>query len=323
VLTWRKPCRMSTQQTYPGLHAHHSVADGLKLCCLERPSQERGVLLDGDGVVGLKILLLLSEPFLLRGSALVGVSLWAATADGMLLLLHAGPKSAKPCLTAKLSPLCDVAARKLATGNLTAGNLAARKVGAGKLTTSRILADGELATGKLAVGKLAIGKSAARKLAARELAAWKLATRELAAGKLATEKLTAGKLAAAGMLAAGKLAAGMSLLTEPSLLWRSFLLGVSLRAADAKGLLLLLHEWPKSAKTCQGLLLLLLLLSKCEDVGLLQLLLLRFLLRLLLPLRRLLRLLLLLLLLLLLTATVLDRRRDDWGSNNAIHWRRR
>jgi hypothetical protein len=49
------------------------------------------------------------------------------------------------------------------------------------------------------------------------------------------------------MLAAGKLATGMSLLTEPSLLWRSSLVGVSLRAAAAKGVLLLLHEWPKSA----------------------------------------------------------------------------
>jgi hypothetical protein len=249
----------------------------------------------------------------------LGVSLRAATADGMLLLLHASPETAKPCLTAEMSPLCDVAAGKLATGNLTARNLAAGKVGAGELSTSRILADGELAAGKLAAGKLAARKLAARELATRELAAWKLATRELAARKLAT-----------GKLAAGKLAAGMSLSTEPSLLWRSSLVGVSLRAAAAKGVLQLLHEWPESAETCQGLFLLLLLLSKCEDVGLLQLLLLWLLLWLLLRLLLLrllwllLRLLLLRLLwLLLLTATVLDRRRDDRGSDDAIHWRRR
>jgi hypothetical protein len=107
--------------------AHHGVADGLKLRCLGRSSQERGVLLDWDGVVGLEGLLLLSKPSLLQGSALVGVSLRATTADGMLLLLHGGPESAangmllllhdgsesaKPRLTAELSPLCDVAAGK-------------------------------------------------------------------------------------------------------------------------------------------------------------------------------------------------------------------
>jgi hypothetical protein len=125
-----------------------------------------------------------------------------------------------------------------------------------------------------------------------------LAARELATGKLAT----------------GKLAAGMSLLTEPSLLWRRSLVGVSLRAAAAERVLLMLHEWPEPAKTCQALsLLLLLLLSKCKDIWLLQLLLLWLLLRLLLWLLRLLRLLLLL----LLTATVLDRRRDDRGSDDA------
>jgi hypothetical protein len=135
------------------------------------------------------------------------------------------------------------------------------------------------------------------------------------------------------MLAAGKLAAGMSLLTEPSLLWRSSLVGVSLRAAAAERVLLMLHEWPEPAETCQGLSLLL-LLSKCEDIWLLQPLLLWLLLRLLLWLLRLLRLLLLLLLTAPVLdcrrddrvsddATVLDRRRDDRGGDDSIHWRRR